>query len=448
MIHEVKIECTQCKAHYLVDEAEIPALKCLKCGNVRFIKLDAAKPPSQPQAQAQQGGIRSLLGMAGVQAPPSPAVAPKAVVAPQIVVAPQPAPAASNQTQQLSQQQPGAHVTTRHAAPVSQPKSDAETISRIIQLHNDVTREMQKIVGGQKNIIQELLAAILCGGHCIVESVPGFGKPGLAASLARVLSISFKRIHCTPDLTLADVTGTETLADDAVPKDRKLKFMAGPIFAHVVLAEDIGRTPPKIQATIVEAMQSRQLFVGGVVRKIEKPFFLVATQNPHDAEIPHPLSEIHLDQFLFKVVVGYPAREDEANMVRHAAEHGSSEVAQVCSAAEVLRMQEAMKAVPLSDAVIDYANRLVRATRPRQEGALDISNKYLSWGAGPSATVGLAAAAKCFAAMEGRLAPNIDDVIRAAKPVLRHRISLNTAARADAYAPDTIIEKLVSGVPR
>jgi MoxR-like ATPase len=323
-----------------------------------------------------------------------------------------------------------------------------ESVGRVRKLHDDLAAEIRKVIVGQEEVVEELVTALLCGGHCLLEGVPGLAKTLLISSLAKAMSLSFKRIQFTPDLMPSDITGTDVLQDDPVTGERKFKFLRGPVFANMILADEINRTPPKTQAALLEAMQEKQVSAGGVMHALDLPFFVLATQNPLEQEGTYPLPEAQQDRFLFKVFVGYPAYAEEAAIVRRVTEDSFGEIRHVCAGSDLLEMQRCLREIPVADAVIDYANRLVRASRPRSPEAADFANNWLSWGGGPRATIGLILAARCFCAMAGRAAPSCDDVARAAKPVLRHRIALNYVARAEGLTTDAVIEKLVAAVEK
>jgi MoxR-like ATPase len=319
---------------------------------------------------------------------------------------------------------------------------------RIRELHDNIRDQIGRVIVGQENVVEELLAAVLCGGHCLLEGVPGLAKTLLISSLAKSMSLTFRRIQFTPDLMPSDITGTEIIQDDPATGERKFKFLRGPIFANILLADEINRTPPKTQAALLEAMQEKQVSVGGVIHHLELPFLVLATQNPLEQEGTYPLPEAQQDRFLFKVFVDYPESKDEVEIVRRSAARTFGAISSVCEGADLLAMQDAMVKMPVADAVIEYSNRLVRATRVRTPDARDVAQKYLSWGAGPRATINLILAARCFSALAGRATPSCDDVARAAHPVLRHRIALNYVGRAEGLNSDVVIDKLVAEVPK
>ncbi|MEI8242844.1 MAG: AAA family ATPase [bacterium] len=412
---EVKIECKKCQAHYLVDPADLGKLFCQNCGHKEFRQLGAS------------------------QSEPAPAPAPAPAQAP----APKPAPAAAPK--------PAPAAVPRPAVPGRPEVTPAEMkagLDRIRALHQDIRAQVGRVIVGQESVVDELIAAVLCGGHCLLEGVPGLAKTLLISSLARAMSLTFRRIQFTPDLMPSDITGTEIIQDDPATGERKFKFLRGPVFANIVLADEINRTPPKTQAALLEAMQEKQVSIGGVNHKLELPFLVLATQNPLEQEGTYPLPEAQQDRFLFKIFVDYPESAHEIEIVRRSAARTFGAIESICTGADLLAMQEAMVAMPVSDAVIEYANRLVRATRVRTPDAVEVATKYLTWGAGPRATINLVIAARCFAALAGRATPSCDDIARAARPVLRHRVALNYVGRAEGLTTDVVVEKLLAAVPK
>ena len=321
-------------------------------------------------------------------------------------------------------------------------------IDRIRELHEQIRVQVGRVIVGQEDVVDELIAAVLCGGHCLLEGVPGLAKTLLISSLSKAMSLTFRRIQFTPDLMPSDITGTEIIQDDPATGERKFKFLRGPVFANIVLADEINRTPPKTQAALLEAMQEKQVSIGGVVYKLELPFLVLATQNPLEQEGTYPLPEAQQDRFLFKIFVDYPESGHEVEIVRRTASRTFGAIESVCEGADLLAMQEAMVAMPVADAVIEYGNRLVRATRVRTPDAVEVATKFLSWGAGPRATINLVIAARCFAALAGRATPSCDDIARAARPVLRHRIALNYVGRAEGLTTDVVIDRMLEAVPK
>ena len=304
---------------------------------------------------------------------------------------------------------------------------------------------------GQDRVIDEVMVALVCGGHALIEGVPGLAKTLLVSTLARSMSLGFSRIQFTPDLMPSDMTGTEVIEEDRSTGTRRMRFVPGPIFANVVLADDINRTPPKTQSALLEAMQERQVTVGGVNHPLPGPFFVLATQNPIEQEGTYPLPEAQLDRFMLQIIVGYPTADEETEIVRRTTGSPTAPGGSVLSEDDVRAMQSLVREVPIADHVVRYALRLVRATRSAQEVGAPERPKavadYVSWGAGPRASQFLVLAAKARALLAGRPSVTVDDVRAMARPVLRHRIQLNFNAQADGIGADRVIEELLAGIP-
>ncbi len=300
---------------------------------------------------------------------------------------------------------------------------------------------------GQKTVVEELLIAMFAGGHCLLVGVPGLAKTLMIRTLADALDLSFNRIQFTPDLMPADITGTEVIQEDKASGARNFKFLPGPIFANVVLADEINRTPPKTQAALLEAMQEHQVTVGGVRHKLPEPFFVLATQNPIEQEGTYPLPEAQLDRFMFNVYVDYPDEEDEFSIVRQTTAGAVPGVLKALSYDEVASVQRFVRQVPVADHVIRYAMQFSRLTRRNQAAVPDFVQQYVSWGAGPRASQYLILAAKARAMLHGRAYVGVEDVQSVAKPVLRHRIITNFNAEAEGITPDEIIRRLTELIP-
>ncbi len=312
-----------------------------------------------------------------------------------------------------------------------------------------IVSELRKVIIGQDQVVDELLIALLSNGHCVLVGVPGLAKTLLISTLARVLDLKFNRIQFTPDLMPSDITGTEILEDDRTTGGRIFKFIRGPIFSNVILADEINRTPPKTQAALLQAMQEREVTAAGQTYPLAPPFFVLATQNPIELEGTYPLPEAQLDRFMFMVHVGYPTAAEEVKIVQSTTSSYKAELSTVLSGEDIMKFQRLIRSVPVADYVVDYAVRLARATRPNQPGQTDLDavSRYVSWGAGPRASQYLILGAKTYAALRGNLAPSVDDVKRVARPVLRHRIITNFNAEAEGIKSDTIIDRLIEAVP-
>ncbi|MBA3938322.1 MAG: MoxR family ATPase [Planctomycetes bacterium] len=329
---------------------------------------------------------------------------------------------------------------------------DKELVAQAQEAFERIRGELAKVIVGQDTVIEELIIAIFARGHCMLEGVPGLAKTLLISTLARTLHLSFKRIQFTPDLMPSDIVGTEVLQEDPATKARVFKFLRGPIFANIVLADEINRTPPKTQAALLEAMQEKKVSVGNDEFKLDAPFFVLATQNPIDQEGTYPLPEAQLDRFLFKVFVGYPSDEEELEVMRRVAspQMASNEkaVRQVLDGAQIVAFQQLVLRVPVADHVLQYAKALVRATRPGTEEAPDFIKEWISWGAGPRASINLILAAKARAVIHGNFHATIEDIDAVAKPVLRHRIACSYTATAEDVTTDHVVERLIASIPK
>ena len=299
-------------------------------------------------------------------------------------------------------------------------------------------KEVAKVIVGQQEAVDLITQSILVGGHSLLIGVPGLAKTLLVTTVSKALGLDFARIQFTPDLMPTDITGTEVLT-----KERSFEFRKGPVFANVVLADEINRTPPKTQAALLEAMQEKRVSVGGVSYDLPQPFFVLATQNPIEQEGTYPLPEAQLDRFLFNIAVGYPSQQEEQQVVKQTTTSHDSAVEQVLTAQEIIDLQTALKRLPVVDETIDYAVSLVRKTRPGAEGAHPKSNEYLNWGAGPRASQNLVLAAKAVSIMHGEGSPTVEHVKAVAKPILRHRIVVNYKAKAEGLTADDIIDALL-----
>ncbi len=324
---------------------------------------------------------------------------------------------------------------------------DREAQNRLKDAYESLRTEIHKVIVGQDDVVRELLLAIFAQGHCILEGVPGLAKTLLVSTLARSVSLSFNRIQFTPDLMPADITGTEVIEEDRTSGTREFRFIKGPVFANVILADEINRTPPKTQAALLEAMQERQVTINGERHALPEPFFVLATQNPIEQEGTYPLPEAQQDRFMFKIKVDYPTWEEEREVVKTTTADLDPEVTAVLSGEDMLLMQRAVRRVPIADHVIEYAMRIVRRTRVGAEDTPDYITENVSWGAGPRACQFLVLGAKARAAMEGRSTATTDDVKAVAHPVLRHRILTNFAAESAGVTADTIVDRLLEDIP-
>ncbi|MBC8350160.1 MAG: MoxR family ATPase [Verrucomicrobia bacterium] len=325
--------------------------------------------------------------------------------------------------------------------------NDVKAIERLRDANKRIVAELGKVIIGQTDVIDELMIAIFARGHCLLVGVPGLAKTLLVSTLSRALSLSFNRIQFTPDLMPSDITGTEILADDPESGERKFKFLRGPVFANIVLADEINRTPPKTQAALLEAMQEKKVSAGGESFTLEEPFFVLATQNPLEQEGTYPLPEAQLDRFLFNIIVDYPNRTEEIDMMKRISGDFESNLDTVMDRDEIIALQDTVRRIPVADHIFEYASTLVRATRPDDEEAPEFIREWLSYGAGPRASLYLITAGKARAALRGRLHMAIEDVQALAPAILRHRIILNFAARSEGMTSDDVIRKLLDTIP-
>jgi MoxR-like ATPase len=326
-------------------------------------------------------------------------------------------------------------------------KGDLAAVERLNDGFNRIKKELGKVIVGQDRVIEELLIAILARGHCLLVGVPGLAKTLMISSLARTLDLDFSRIQFTPDLMPSDITGTEIIEENKSTGSREFRFVRGPVFANIVLADEINRTPPKTQAALLQAMQEHEVTAGSHTFKLEQPFFVLATQNPIELEGTYPLPEAQLDRFMFNIYVDYPSREEENEIVRTTTSAYSSGVDTIMKAEEIIQLQDLVRRVPVSDHVIAYGVKLARATRIGDNGEAPAYIKnYVSWGAGPRASQYLILGAKTRAILQGRTTPSIDDIQAVAKPVLRHRIVTSFAAEAENISSLDIVDKLLVDV--
>ena len=323
---------------------------------------------------------------------------------------------------------------------------DVELAKQLNVGYRKILSQLERIIVGQQRVIEELLITVFARGHCLLVGVPGLAKTLLVSTLADTLNLTFKRIQFTPDLMPTDITGTEVIQDDPTTGERRFKFLPGPIFANVILADEINRTPPKTQSALLEAMQERQVSVGGEDYKLEEPFFVLATQNPIEQEGTYPLPEAQLDRFMFLVKVDYPSDSEESEIVRRTTGAVPSKVDAVLEREQITAYQDLVRRVPVADAMIEYAKRLVRCTRPVEENAPEFIAKWVTWGAGPRASMNLILTAKARAIVRGESHVAWEDIRAVAHPVLRHRIILNFAAQAEKMSTDDIVDQLLAHV--
>jgi MoxR-like ATPase len=330
--------------------------------------------------------------------------------------------------------------------------SDLQAVESLQKARERILHELRKVIVGQDEVVDQLLTALFANGHVLLVGVPGLAKTLLISSLARVLDLRFNRIQFTPDLMPSDITGTDILEEDQATGKRSIRFIRGPVFANIVLADEINRTPPKTQAALLQAMQEKEVTAGGETWKLELPFFVLATQNPIELEGTYPLPEAQLDRFMFNVRVEYPNAADEEKIVATTTSAYEATLERVLGAADILALQKLVRRVPVADHVVRYAVRLARATRGTAAAdggapAPEFVQRWVSWGAGPRASQYLVLGGKTRAVLQGRFAPGIEDIQAVAPAVLRHRIVTNFNAEAEGIKPDRIIADLLKSVP-
>lgn len=328
------------------------------------------------------------------------------------------------------------------------PDSDGERAAFLLSSFNSLRSEMAKLIVGQEEVIEQLLIAILAGGHCLLEGVPGLAKTAIVRSLSQAMQLSFRRIQFTPDLMPADITGTDIIQEDPISGTRKFIFQKGPIFTQMLLADEINRTPAKTQAALLEAMQEHSVTAGGHTLHLDQPFFVLATQNPIEQEGTYPLPEAQKDRFLFHIHVGYPEREQERLVIERTTSDYEADIQPVIDGIQILECQKTARKVPVPDHVMNFVLDLVRNTRPDSEQAPKFTRELISWGAGPRACQCLVLAGKVRALLKGRFHVSLEDIEVLAKPVLRHRIVPTFHAESEGITQDAIIEKLLDATPR
>jgi len=322
----------------------------------------------------------------------------------------------------------------------------AEYLAQFNQARNQILEQLRRAIVGQSEVLEQILAAVFTRGHVLLVGVPGLAKTLMVSSISQILDVSFKRIQFTPDLMPSDITGT-TVIDENESGRREFRFVKGPIFTNILLADEINRTPPKTQAALLQAMQERQVTAGQETYQLPEPFFVIATQNPIEQEGTYPLPEAQLDRFMFNIKVDYPNFDEEKRIIDLATRDEQAEIVKVLSARAILNLQKLVRSVPVGDYVKDYVTRLVRATRPKDPTAPDFVKKMVDWGAGPRAGIFLIQGARAMAAMDGRFSVAIDDVKKVAIPVLRHRVSTNFQAQAEGKSSEDVVQRLVETLP-
>lgn len=330
---------------------------------------------------------------------------------------------------------------------MSNQDDDLQTVAELHEAYRQITSELSKAIVGQQRVIEELLIALFARGHCLLVGVPGLAKTLMIRSLASALSLDFNRIQFTPDLMPSDITGTEVLQEDRAAGTREFRFIRGPVFANILLADEINRTPPKTQAALLEAMQEKQVTVGGKRHTLAEPFFVLATQNPIEQEGTYPLPEAQLDRFMFQVWVGYPSEEEELQIVQRTTTDLVPKIVPTLDAARIGKLQHVVRKVPIADHVARYALKLARLTRRTESDSPQFVKDFVMWGAGPRASQYLVLGAKARAVLNGSDFVRHEDIRAVALPVLRHRIKTNFNAEAEGVTPDEIVRRLIEQVP-
>ena len=330
---------------------------------------------------------------------------------------------------------------------MSTNSDDVKQVENLGKARDAIVSELRKSIVGMDDVIDEMMIAIFARGHCLLVGVPGLAKTLLVSSLAETMSLGFKRIQFTPDLMPSDITGTELLQEDPETHERRFKFQKGPVFTNLLLADEINRTPPKTQAALLEAMQEKRVSSGGEDFKLDEPFFVLATQNPIEQEGTYPLPEAQLDRFLFNIMVKYPSKSEELDIMRNVTGDTQPKLKEVVDAKTILEFQKLVRRIPVADHIFEYAAALVRSTRPDEPDSPDFVKKLMSWGAGPRASLNLILAGKARAALQGRTHVSIDDIQKVCLPILRHRVIPSFSARSEGMTSDSLIGKLLEEIP-
>jgi MoxR-like ATPase len=337
-------------------------------------------------------------------------------------------------------------MTAAAADPLT--SADAQAVEQLRSAHAQLRSEIGKVIVGQEEVVDQLLMAIFCRGHALLMGVPGLAKTLMVSTLAQALDLTFKRIQFTPDLMPTDITGTEVIQDDPVTRQRVFKFLPGPVFTNILLADEINRTPPKTQAALLEAMQERKVSIGGEDHPMKSPFFVLATQNPIEQEGTYPLPEAQLDRFLFLIKVNYPTAAEEEQIMRQGTSDVHTTIDKVLHGDDILRLQHVVRRVPVTDHVFRFARSITRMSRPNTPEAADFVNRWLTWGAGPRASMNLILAAKAHAVLHGNFHVSADDVAAVAGPILRHRLIPNFTAQSEGVSVEDVIRRILAAMPK
>src|SRR4051794_7412332 len=340
------------------------------------------------------------------------------------------------------------HFTSANNATDGGSDSDLAAVEQLAQAYRTMTQELAKVIVGQQDVVEQVLTAMFCQGHILLVGVPGVAKTLLVKTISDVLQLSFKRVQFTPDLMPSDITGTDVLEEDHTTGKRTFRFVHGPMFANMILADEINRTPPKTQAALLEAMQEHRVTAGDTTYDLPEPFFVLATQNPIEQEGTYPLPEAQLDRFMFQTLVRYPTPADEIQIMKQATSEYRPSLSRLLEGEKIVQLQQVVKRVPVADHVFAYARDLVRATRPGEAGVPQYVNDLVQWGAGPRASIYLIMAGKARAILNGRVHVTTEDIAAMAHPVLRHRILTTFSAEAAGMNSDKVVDRLLSEIPR
>jgi MoxR-like ATPase len=333
-------------------------------------------------------------------------------------------------------------------APTSVDEADLRAADKLTGIYDQMTKQLGRVIVGQSDVLKQVMIALFCQGHCILEGVPGLAKTLMIANIAQLLSLSFKRIQFTPDLMPSDITGTEILEEEEGTGRRRMKFVKGPIFGNVILGDEINRTPPKTQAALLQAMQEYKVTIAGQDYPLEKPFLVLGTQNPIEQEGTYPLPEAQLDRFLFLIKVDYPTDEEEEEIMRIGTSETKTSISPVLTGEDIISLQQVVRRVPVSDKVFQFAKRITRLSRPGTAEAAEFVSKWLTWGAGPRASMNLILAAKAHALLRGSNHVAGDDVVAVAMPIMRHRLILNFAAQSEGITIEEVVRQLIKSAAR
>ena len=339
-------------------------------------------------------------------------------------------------------------MTSSHVGASSHPPSDLEAVEQLAMAYQIMTQELAKVIVGQQEVVEQVLTAMFCQGHVLLVGVPGLAKTLLVKTISDVLHLPFKRIQFTPDLMPSDITGTAVLEEDHTTGKRAFRFVKGPLFANMILADEINRTPPKTQAALLEAMQEHRVTSGEITYELPEPFFVLATQNPIEQEGTYPLPEAQLDRFMFMTLVRYPTPQDETQIMKQATSEYRPTLTRLLDGEKILHLQRVVRKVPVAEHVYTFARDLVRASRPGEAGAAAWVGEMVQWGAGPRASIYLILAGKARAVLHGRVHVTTEDIVKVAHPVLRHRILTTFSAEAAGMTGDKVIDRLLKEVPR